>query len=64
MKLYEAINGMIGCSYVRKYVFAENYKRAEELAGSGWNLTLLFNSSDHEFVTKESDEGFEKLPNT
>lgn len=58
MRLFEATNGKVGESYVRKYVWAEDHVHAGKLAGDGWRLTLLFDTSFPEFVTAESDDGF------
>lgn len=59
MILFEAVNGRVGESYVRKYIWCESEYRALYLVGEGWRITALFSSSAPEFVTKENDYGFE-----
>jgi len=68
MKLFEARNGFGGCScgrYVRSYVWAEDEKRARELAHESLGedpleIIFLFDSNDEEFATKRADYGWER----
>ncbi len=68
MKLFEAINGSMGCSYVRMYVWAVNKDQAKELAEVGGMLRdrieikELMDSKDKAFCTEISDEGWEHEP--
>jgi len=68
MKLYEATNGIEGCSYMRVYVWAENGKQAIDMANAEFkkwkidkvsNIKELFDSDTKPFCSKPSDEGFE-----
>lgn len=64
MKLYEATNGMIGCSYVRCYVWANNKEEARQMATELFSeprkvkIEFLFKNDSPPFCTKPSDEGW------
>lgn len=70
--LYEIVNGSIGFSYVRVYVWADNEGQALKLAQSRFQekypndserwenleIQFLFKADSQDFVTSPSDEGF------
>lgn len=62
MIFFEATNGRVGESYVRRYVWAKDSERAKELVGSDqgpWIIKPLFHDATHEFVTEVSDCGWQ-----
>jgi len=67
MNLYEITNGYTGCSYVRAYAWAKDVERAmalfKERNGDFPKLEvrLLMRGDSAPFVTKASDEGWERI---
>lgn len=68
MNLYEAVNGAVGESYVRSYVWAESVSQARTLATQAYagyapplqlSLRLLFTDKGSPFATHPSDHGWE-----
>jgi hypothetical protein len=68
--LWEFLNGHIGCSYVRCYVWADNEEEARTLAlqqfwsekGTGSTIRQsrkLFDADSPSFATAPSDQGFD-----
>lgn len=70
MKLFEATNGWIGESYVRRYVWTTDATRAEALVrelGGNWDtpelrIVEVFDQDASEFVSEESDSGLQLEP--
>lgn len=72
--LYEAVNGYIGCSYVRCYVWADSEAEARQLADAAFakraegrpnesgsmtkEIRKLFDADSEAFATVPCDEGW------
>jgi hypothetical protein len=70
MRLYEAVNGHVGASYVRSYIWAADDIQAQRLAerafgrGNVRELTQLFDAKSEAsgFATQPNDEGWVVSP--